>query len=202
VQRVIEEFCARVVHTMGYDGVLLVVEPVWNGDEDYLDLIRRVRQSIGDDATFAVAVPPDWTPTDAGIPITDLIAPDTVWDREYKQRVALRGVDVVIVQAYNSYLTTDDDYREWMAYQVSTYAEAIGDLETSTRVLVGVPTYASFELAHDERIENVVNAVAGIIQGLEDAGDLAWAVSGVAIYAEWDTDETEWEQFYTEWVTR
>lgn len=202
IQRIVADFSGRVVTTMGFDGVMLVIEPVWSGDEEYLDLIRRVRDTIGDDALLAVAVPPDWTPQVEGVPVTSLVAPNTVWEREYKQRVALRGVDQIVVQAYNSYLTDPDDYSRWIAYQVETYADAIGELDTFTRVTIGVPTYANFLPAHDERIENIPAAVQGVKQGLDAIGELEWVIDGVAIYAEWDTDTIEWEQFQSNWVRR
>ena len=203
IQRLVADFSSRVVNVLGYDGVLLVVEPVWNDNsDDFLDLLRMVRSTIGSDALLAIAAPPDWTPAETDIPQTDLIAPGTEWEREFKQRIALVGVDQIVVQAYNSYLTTPGDYRAWIAYQTATYAEAIGDLGTDTSVMIGVPTYASIPPAHDERIENVGIAVEGIINGLEAAGEFSTTIEGIAIYAEWETDETEWERLHTMWVLR
>lgn len=202
LHEVVANFASRTVNGLGFDGVLLVVEPVWDGDEAYLDLLRTVRSRIGKSPGLAVTVPPDWTPTDVDVPTTPLIAPGTVWSREYKQRVALIGVDQIVVQAYNSYLTGGDAYADWMVYQVQTFAEAIGDLGTSTRVLVGVPTYESSPPAHDERVENVASAVDGIKRGLEAAGEFSSAIQGAALYAAWDTSESEWEQFNDLWVNR
>ncbi|MFW5709267.1 MAG: hypothetical protein ACOCX5_03500 [Chloroflexota bacterium] len=202
VQQLIADFSTRVVTTLGFDGVLLVIEPVWNNDENFLNVLRQVRQAIGSDALLGVAVPPDWTPQEDGVPVTSLIAPGTIWDREYKQRVALVGTDHIVLQTYNSYLTDEADYSAWVAYQVRTYAEAIGDLGTSTRVLVGVPTYESILPAHDERIENISAAIVGVVRGLEDAGEMRSAIQGLALYAEWDTDEIEWEQLRSNWVNR
>jgi hypothetical protein len=201
IQRVVAEFSARVVGGLGFDGVFLVVEPIWaDNSDDFLDLLRMVRTSIGDDAILAVAVPPDWTPEDPEVPSTALIAPGTVWPREFKQRIALVGVDQIVVQAYNSYLTDEDDYIAWMAYQVASYAEAIGDLETGTEVLIGLPTYDSLPPAHDARIENVPAAIAGVRQGIAQAGDFGTTIRGLAIYAEWETDEIEWEQYRVNWL--
>ncbi len=202
IQRLVADFANRVVNVFGYDGVLLVVEPIWNDNsDDFLDLLRMVRETIGNDALLAIAAPPDWTPAEADIPMTDLIAPGTEWDREFKQRIALVGVDQIVVQAYNSYLTIPSEYSAWVAYQTTTWAEAIGDLGTTTRVMMGVPTYASIAPAHDERIENAQTAITGIQDGLLAAEGFATAVQGVAIYAEWDTEEIEWNVIRDMWVT-
>ncbi len=201
IQEVVADFSAQVVNVMGFDGVVLVVEPVWNANsDDFLDLLRLVRRSIGNNKQLAVAVPPDWTPLDAEVPQTALIAPGTVWDDTFKQRVALVGADEIIVQAYNSYLNQSEAYMEWAAYQVEQYAGAIGELGISTRVIIGLPAYASLLPAHDERIENIPNALIGLQRGLERAGSYASAVYGVAVYAEWDMDEIKWEQFRSGWL--
>lgn len=203
IQDIVADFSRRVVDDLGYDGVMLVVQPVGDGDESFLELLRRVRQAIGDDRLLAVAVPPDWTPTDVDVPMTDALGPGVAWSRDYKQRVALSGVvDQIVVQSYHSYLNDPADYSAWLAYQVAAYADAIGDLEADTRVLIGIPTYATDLPAHDERVENVASAVEGIERGLADAGELAWAIQGTALFNLGDTEEIEWEQFRSLWVRR
>jgi hypothetical protein len=43
LQEEVSSFSAGVVNGLGFDGVLLNVQPVWNNDEHYLDLIRAAR---------------------------------------------------------------------------------------------------------------------------------------------------------------
>jgi hypothetical protein len=201
IQEVVGDFAEQVVNVMGFDGVMLVVEPVWNhNSNDFLDLLRLVRQRIGNNKRLAVAVPPDWTPLDTDVPQTALIASGTFWEDTFKQRVALVGTDEIIVQMYNSYLNQPQDYIEWAAYQVEQYAGAIGELGVSVRVLIGLPAYSSLLPAHDDRIENIPNALAGLRLGLEQAGSYANAVYGVAIFTEADMDEMEWQQFRSGWL--
>jgi hypothetical protein len=202
LQQNVAEFSAQIVNTMGFDGVMINVDPVWNGDEHFLDLLRGVRQAIGAQARLAVAVPPDWTPADADIPIPDSIEPGTVWDEQYKQRVALIQVNQLVVHAYNSYLTSAEDYTAWMSYQVESYARAIASLRSNTRVMIGVPAYEDALPAHDARVENMLSAIDGITLGLEQAGDAGDIVQGLAIYAAWDIDEIEWRHFRANWINR
>lgn len=200
VQRV-SQFAAQVVHSYGYDGIMLVIEPVWDGDTYYLDLIRAVRDSIGDEKMLAVAVPPDWTPIEEGVPITDLIAAGTVWSLEYKQRVMLTLVDQVVVQAYNSYLQTQSDYAAWVAYQTRAYGRAVIDLEQiSVDILMGVPAYESFLPAHDDSIETITAALIGVKQA-EATLELP-VISGVAIYAEWGMVDADWGSFQSGWLDK
>jgi hypothetical protein len=202
LQQAVARFSAQVVNSFGYDGVMLNVEPVWDGDDNFLNLLRQVRQAIGEDALMAVALPPDWTPVGVDVPTPAVIAPGTVWDRQYKQRLALVRANHLVVQAYNSYLTSPEDYTAWMAYQVETYAEAIGSLGAGSQVIIGVPAYPDALPAHDVRVENMLSALDGVSSGLEHAGDNASVVRGLMIYAGWSVDDREWQLFRTNWINR
>jgi hypothetical protein len=200
LQQIVADFSRRVVADFAFDGVFLNVEPVWNDNAaDFLELLRKVRGAVGDNRSISVAVPPDWSPAGAEIPVPPLIIPGTVWEKEFKQRVAFLA-DQIVVMAYNGGLSQADDYAQWVAYQVKAYAEALADPETGTQLMIGIPTYEAQLPAHDPRIENVASAIKGIHDGLSQAGDAGEVVQGVAIYAEWETDDTEWAQFKTEWL--
>jgi hypothetical protein len=201
IQQNIADFSQRMISDFDFDGVFLNVVPVINGDENYLSLLRKVRVTVGENADLAVAVPPDWTPTDANIPVPKQIEPGTIWDEGYKQRVALLS-DQIFVAAYNAGLDTPNDYSAWLAYQVKTYAKAIADLDTTTQLIIGVPTYAAAPPDHDPAIENPQTAIRGITSGLSDAGGAAQFVRGIGVYAEWETTPDEWNQIKTLWVDR
>jgi hypothetical protein len=201
LQQNIADFSQRIVNDMGFDGVFLNIEPVWNGDENFLDLLRKVRLSVGDNKPVAVAIPPDWSPLDAGIPVPPLIVPGTVWEKEYKQSVALLS-DQMVIMAYNSGLSTSADYVQWMAYQVKSFVDAISELGVGTEIVIGIPTYESELPGHDTAVENIQSAVQGVNAGLSEIGDDTAFVRGLAIYADWTTDDTEWSQYQSAWVNR
>ena len=140
VAQPVADFSQRVVSDFGFDGVHLNVEPVWNGDENYLALVRAVRAAVGIDTPVSVAAPPDWSPVNAGIPVPPLIVPGTAWDATYKQSLALLA-DEIAVMAYNSGLSSPADYSQWVAYQVSTWARSISALGEGTEIVIGMPTY-------------------------------------------------------------
>ena len=194
VQEAIAAMSATVVQTLRFDGVMLNIEPVWNGDVNFLDVIRQTRQAIGDDALLAISVPPDWTPEAEGVPVPEVIAPGTVWSTEYKQRISLAPVDQIVVRSYNTYLTTSADYTAWLAYQVQTYAETVAPLGSGVQILIGVPTYADNPPAHRTDVENVMSAMSGFERGLAAAGESAGVVRGVAVYANWDITDEDWSR--------
>jgi hypothetical protein len=199
VQTIVADLSQRIVGEFGFDGVFLNVDPVTNGDPGYLALLRRVRGAIGLDTPMGAAVPPDWTPVDAEIPLPPQIAPGTVWDDTYKQSVALL-VDHMTVRTYNTGFASAVDYSEWVAYQVEAFTEAVAELGVTTTLYFGLPTYDASPPLHDPAAENVESAAAGIRRGLNALEENADFVGGVAVYAEWTTDDDEWEAFRRAWL--
>lgn len=194
LQQGVVDFSSSVIRELGFDGVFLNVEPVLDGDRHFIELLRKVHLRLGESVPVSVAVPPDWSPLDADVPVPELIFPGTVWSRSYKQNVALLS-DQMAVMGYNSGLALASDYEQWMAYQVQTFAEAISALGEGTMLLIGIPTYDAEPPGHDPEVENVVTALNGLRAGLAAAGPAADWVQGAAIYADWETDAAEWEQF-------
>lgn len=194
VQDAIAEFSQRVVNDFGFDGVFLNVEPVWDGDENFLSLLRKVRAAVGINTLISVATPPDWSPLNPTIPVPPLIEPGTEWSTTFKQSVALLS-DELAVMAYVSGLSSPDDYSQWVAYQVVTFASAIAPLGEGTHIMIGIPTFDAEPPGHDPLVENIASAHAGFVLGLKNAGAAAEFVRGMAIYAGWTTDAQEWAAF-------
>ncbi len=205
MQQIVADFSKRMTAEFKFDGVMLNVVPVFDNDENYLALLRKVHSIIGQDASLAVAVPPDWTPTDANIPLPPRIEPGTVWAEAFKQRVALIA-DQIVVTAYNSGLSSGSDYSAWMAYQVKTFSQALAGLQTeggipaSTELLIGVPAYDAQPLTHDIASENIPSAIAGIRTGFSESTDAAKFVNGIAIYFESQMDDADWSQIKNLWA--
>lgn len=199
LQQEVATFSQRVISEFGFDGIFLNAEPVWDGDEGFLGLLRAVRAAVGLDVPIAAALPPDWSPANATIPVPPLILPGTEWEKTYKQSVALL-IDQLVVMAYQSGLSSPEDYSQWVAYQVKTYADAIAELDTNLEILIGVPTYPDELPGHVAAVENVESAVAGVRDGLKQAGDAASYVIGIAIYAEWTTDSDQWAVYKRAWL--
>ncbi len=199
LQQEVAAFAQRVVEEFGYQAVFLNAEPVWDGDQNFLALLRAVRSEIGPDVLLSAAIPPDWSPSNSNIPLPPLIEPGTEWATPYKQSVALL-VDHMAVMAYQSGLSSADDYSQWVAYQVRVFAEAVADLNTTTGVIVGIPTFDAEPPGHDPLVENIASAVRGIDLALSEMGDAAQYVEGVAVYADWTTTADEWAVYQQTWV--
>lgn len=199
LQEEVAVFSLNLLNRFGFDGVFLDVDVIANGDDNYLAILRRMRTMLPEDAQVVVALPPDWTPSEAEIPRPEIIAEGTALTDAYKQRIALLA-DIIVVRAFNSYLEQPQDYAAWMAYQVRSYALAVDALATGTELLIGVPTYDDDPPAHMPNVETISTAVEGIRAGLDAAGEARRVFRGVAVYADWETDEDEWQAYRRAWL--
>lgn len=197
----IARFSAQALADFGFDGIHINAEPVWDGDEGFLSLLREVRLAIGNDVVLSVAVPPDWNTGDPAIPAGPYTTPDAHWAQEYKQRVGFLA-DELAIMAYNSGLASPLDYQTWMAYQVNRYVSALAPLDVGTRLVIGVPTYDAELPGHDPAVESLQAAISGILQAMAASDPDGTRVQGVGIYAYWSTDPIEWNTYQRLWLTR
>lgn len=210
LQRTIADFSARAIDRLGFDGVFLDVKPVFDNNDDFLTLMRTVRATIGLDLPMAVAVPPDFTPIGAGINVPDVIAPNTIWSVEYKQRVALQA-DQLVVTAYNSYLDNAPDYLNWVTYQVLAYHEALSNIDTGSNFLISIPNYPPIAPVdgispHWENAETMAAALDGVNQALQQLentmtdDDAPSPFQGVAIFSDDMLTDDEWALYRDKWL--
>lgn len=199
VQTTVASFSSRMTDRLGFDGVLLDVKPIFSDNADYLDLLTAVRNEIELGTPLAVAAAPDLTPQDADIVVSDIIAPGTLWSREYKQRVALK-VDLLAVTAYNSYLTQPVDYIEWVTHQVDTYVEALQEVGSDATLLISVPNYAPNPPAHPEDVETLSGGLDGVRRAWETFDEETRpALDGIAYYTDDQLTDAEWRLIQQKW---
>lgn len=202
VHTTVAEFAGRAIDTLEADGVLLDVKPVVRDNDDYLTLLRVVRQELGLDAFIAAAVPADLSPRGTFLNLPEIIAPGTEWSDDFKQNVALL-VDQIVVTAYNSYQTNPVDYIEWVRYQVETYARVLDEISDSEFLIISIPDYADFPPAHDSRIESLAGALDGVLRGYNSLSEEGQALlQGVAIYSDEGLNEADWAVYRDKWLNR
>jgi len=200
LHQTVADFSRQLIENFGFDGILLDVKPIFDDNMDVLALMRTVRATIGIETPIAIALSPDLTPTDAGIVISNLIAPDTARTEEYKQRVALQA-DMVVVTAYNSYLNNPVDYINWVQYQVETFGNAMTNIDTSAELLISIPNYAEIPQAHDPSVESIAGALDGVARGIASLDDeRRGVVRGVAIFTDSRLNENDWRIFQEKWL--
>jgi hypothetical protein len=187
-QRIVAE-CRGLIDE-GFDGIHVDVEPVDDGNDDFLALLGALRTALGSDHILSLsAIRPG--------PVAIPIAPNFFWTPEYYVRVAA-VVDQVVVMAYDTGLPTASLYKRYAAWAASTVTSALVAHRSRARVLLGIPTYDEPGLMHRAGVETPANAISGIVAGLRGLGG-GGTFEGVALYAEWTTDTADWVTYERLW---
>lgn len=185
---------------LGFGGIHYDIEPVYPGDQRFLDLLERTHeltQARGAVLSVALEQPEPFPGAQRVI--------GTFW-RSYNdptmgflRQVAAR-VDQVAIMTYDTGLPTDWMFGADVAWQTERVVRAIGDDIT---VFMGVPTYdkGTFLKFHSWA-ENVRSGIRGIRKGLDRVGREHSQRVGVALFAEWTTSEDEWQAYADGWLPK
>jgi hypothetical protein len=187
-QRIVAE--VRGLMDEGFDGIHLNIEPINDGNVEFLALLRSLRNAVGPGRVLSLAA---IRPSPVGIPF----APNFVWSPEYYARVAAVS-DQIVIMAYDTAIPTPPLYRRYLAWATASVAGALVASGSDARVLMGVPTYEDYGFMHRRGVETVDNALYGIVAGLRGLG-AGGTFEGVALYAEWTTDDEDWATYERVW---
>jgi len=188
-QRMVAE-CRGLVDD-GFDGIHLDVEPVDDGNSDFLALLRALRTAVGSDRILSVsAIKPG--------PLSLPMAPNLLWTPDYYTRIA-RSADQIVVMTYDTGLPTAALYSRYVAYATGTLSSALAS--SHARLLVGIPTYAESGFMHRAGVETPENALRGVVAGLRRL-PASGPFDGVALYAGWTTDDAKWAIYERVWRQR
>ena len=187
-QRIVAE-CRGLVDE-GFDGVHLNVEPVADGNVDFLALLRAIRTAVGPDHVLSLSA------TRPG-PISLPIARNFFWTTEYYERVA-SVADQVVVMAYDTALPTPILYRRYVSYAAERVTSTLVQSNARARVLIGIPSYDETGIMHRAGVETLENGLLGTVAGLRGVGG-GGTFEGVALYAEWTTGPDEWAVYDRVW---
>jgi hypothetical protein len=190
-QRMVAE--ARGLIDEGFDGVHLNIEPVDDDNDEFLALLRALRTAVGDKHVLSLAA---IRPAPVGLPR----APNFAWSPDYYGRVAATS-DQIVIMAYDTALPTPSLYRRYVRWAARSVAGALYASGSDARVLMGVPTYEPYSFMHRRGVETPENAIVGVVAGLRGLG-AGGTFEGVALYAEWTTDESEWLAYERHWRNR
>lgn len=187
-QRIVAE-CRGLVDE-GFDGIHINVEPVDDGNVDFLSLLRALRTAVGDDRMLSLSA---IRPAPFAIPG----APNFAWSLDYYARVGALA-DQVVVMGYDTGLPASGFYRRYTSWVAATLTRSLPASRARARVLLGIPTYDDATAMHRPAVESPRNALLGVITGLRSIGG-GGTFEGVALYAEWTTDAAEWEVYERLW---
>lgn len=182
----IVDFASMMVDDLGFDGIHLNTETVYNHDPDYLLLLQGLDQALGPDAILSIAGS-HWMPDALNrLPLIHNFR----WTGDY-YRQAASHVDQIATMTYDSYALHPALYRLWMREEVRGLQRSLTDYEGD--LLIGISVSTEQTRSHRPRAESLSNGLSGLCAapGLE-------SISGAAIYADWDFSEQD-RQTWASW---
>jgi hypothetical protein len=186
VRAAIATTTADVVKRGHFDGAHYDLELLADGDQGWLELLDRTRAALGRDAALSVVGP---------LLRPRLMPARVFWTAPYWRTVA-QHCDQIALMGYDTAMPTKRMYERFLGSQVAQCCKALEG--TRCRLMVGVPTYGDRTRSHDPAVENLSVALRGVARGLQKTTVVA-PFQGVAVYAAWTTDDTEWNTLATLW---
>jgi spore germination protein YaaH len=170
--------------TCGFDGVQWDYEICEDGDPDLLALLAETRAALSAGKTLGVCAP--------------MCFPVYGWSEAYIAQVAAH-VDHLAVMCYDTGFLLPRAYVDMTAQQVVHFTRAVALGNPKARFWMGVPTYGKGFFSHNPRAENITNSLRGIREGRRLTRNMPQNLAGVALFAEYTTDASEWEIYEHLW---
>ena len=179
---------------VGFDGIHYDIEPVWDDDLEFINLVKETREVLSDEKKISVALA-EFIPKSV-IEFSEGIHDFQNYNSEVNYLNVAKYADQIVVMAYDTGLDSDWLYQSFLEEQTIWLTNLIEDKE----VFIGIPSYEDVKEGFDPDVENIFNALHGIINGLNNIRSNSNNLAGVAIYPYWEMDVHEWQDFYDIWV--
>jgi hypothetical protein len=180
---------------LGFDGVHLNFEPLRDHHPGYVELLAALKEHLGPDAVLSHA-----TRRSAPFGLSLGFMDRYFWSADF-YRQTMAHADQTVLMGYDTGLDTAEHYLTFLSHQTRLLVDWASDFP-GHQVLIGIPSYEEGSPASDPLVENVTNGALGVRAGLEKEGTGNGAFTGVAIYANWVTDDREWADFRHFWMEK
>jgi hypothetical protein len=186
---------AEIFLDLGFDGIHYDIESLQRDDSalhallDATHALARARGRLLSLATTEIE------PFAGANALVNTPLPDAVLWSPSDYRAAAARVDQLAVMTYNTALPWDWLYGSFVAFETRRIVAAV---DGKAAIMMGVPTYEEPGWTFHPQAENMASGLRGVRLAIADAGPRP-AQLGVAIYAHWTTDATEWATYRRLW---
>lgn len=185
-RRQIVLFISELFEHSNFAGVHIDAETVQNNDPYFLNLLDEVRQNIGKDKIISISGS-HWYPDYISIlPVMNNFG----WTSAYYQEIGQR-VEQIATMTYDSYTFHPALYRLWMREQVRGIDRSLEN--SDVELFIGISVSQEKTYSHQPAVESFANGLAGLCAGLSGQK----AVQGIAIYADWEFSQSDWQLWQT-----
>lgn len=179
---------------VGFDGIHFDIEPIWDEDQGFIDMLDEVRLKIPKEKKISVAV-------------AKFIPQSVVWMTEkshglenYNTEVNYKNIskhaDQIVAMVYDTGMPYEWVYR-WLVREQTIW---LTNLLKDTEVFIGIPAYEDETVDSSFKAENIENGLLGVVDGLNNIRSSEENFAGVAIYSYWQIDDDEWDTYEKLWL--
>lgn len=180
----------------GFDGVHFDIEPVWDGDKNFILTLKESRELIGNEKLISVAMS-EFIPKSV-IWLSQKIHKFKNYNTEVNYRNVAKYADQIVVMVYDTGFDKKWKY-EWFVKEQTIWVTGLFD---DKDVFIAIPSYEEVKDGFDPLVENVESGLTGIIKGLNNTRSEEENFAGVAIYPYWEIDESEWGIYDRLWTKK
>ena len=179
---------------VGFDGIHFDIEPVWDNDLDFIQLLKDSREVLGPDKSISVALA-------EFIPESLIWMLDGVYEfKNYNSQVNYKNVakyaDQIVAMIYDTGINDEKVY-SWLVKEQTIW---LSDLLDGKKLFIAIPAYDEVKEGFNPKVENIENGLQGIINGLNNLRSSEENFAGVAIYPYWEISEEEWGTYDNLWL--
>jgi spore germination protein YaaH len=169
-----------LIDECGFQGIQWDYEICQDGDRNFLALLKESRAALpGIFTSVAVPTMQPWPVSGLG------------WSSHYAKSVA-QDIDQIAIMGYDTGHYFPRLYAGHLQANVVKFSEAAGP---NCKVIAGIPSYGPGLRSHNPRAENILQAIKAL-------REMDWPsnAEGLAIFADYTTDESEWATYEKYWL--
>jgi len=196
VRKNVANQCRILGQVIGFDGIHFDIEPVSDNDASFITLLKECKENMAKEKVLSVA-------------LTDIIPKDFLWftdkvlkfnnvNSEINYKNVAKYADQIVVMIYDTKLHSDWFYKKFIVEQVSRITSLLGD----KKIYFGIPAYEKGSDNFDPKVENIKNAIIGVIMGLDNLRSNIDSFAGLSIYPYWEISDDEWKTFDEFWLNK
>jgi len=182
---------------LGFDGIHYDIEPIYAGDSNFIELLQATRKITKERKKILSAATDELEPFwNIGTLLKPFSPAAGFWNEQYYQKVSA-NCDQVAVMMYDTALTSNWLYAALVQWETEKISK---NIPPETILFMGVPTYEDKRWSFHPEAENMESGLRGIQQTIKKISPEKLKNFGVAVYAEWTTDENEWQTYKKIWL--
>jgi hypothetical protein len=179
----------------GFDGVHYDFEPIADGDDELVALMRKAHELTAERGAILSVSAIHTEPWRGLAACVDAIPGKlTLWSTDYLRRVA-QEVDQIALMSYDTGLPTEAAYSGYLRLATENALRVVPE---HVALLMGVPAYHDHRFFRYDRAETVAAALHGIRLALGSSPPSR--DFGVALYVDFAATEQDWASYRRDWA--